>query len=321
VDGRTSVVVGTVATARPLLGGQAMLALGPDHADYLLWNGRRWRLGGGAVAALGYDSAQPLALRATALNVLPAGADLAAAGVGQRGQPGPTLAGQPTRVGQLFNGAAGEHYLLRADGLIPLTATVFALLRGDPATQRDAYGGASVTVASIGPDDLARHRSPTDPATLSGGGTFPATPPALVSLEAHQALCLRVSPGGDSAPTVRLDLADGGSVGGPAPAVDPGVVPACEAADQVHIGAGGGAVVRTLSAGGGAGSVQYLVTDVGVKYPMSADGAKQLGYAGSSEVRLPSALLAMLPTGPDLDPADALAGPASAAGSPSVNCR
>jgi hypothetical protein len=43
------------------------------------------------------------------------------------------------------------------------------------------------------------------------------------------------------------------------------------------------------------------VTDV-VKFPMSADGANQLGYAGSLEVRLPAAMLALVPVGPVLDP-------------------
>jgi type VII secretion protein EccB len=320
-DGHTAVTIGTVATARPLATGQAVLAAGPDHSDYLLWNGHRWRIGAGAVAALGYDSVRPLPMRATALNVLPPGADLAAPGVPQRGQPGPALAGQPTRVGQLFTGAGGEHYLLRADGLVPLTDTGFALLRGDPATQRDAYVGTPVTLGAIGPDDLARHRSAADPASLAAGGTFPAAPPTLQPIDAHQALCLRVAPGGDAPPAVRLDLADPASLGGPAPAVDPGVAPSCEPADEIRLAAGTGAVVRTLSTGGGVGSEQYLVADVGVKYPMSAAGANALGYAGSAEVRLPSALLAMLPTGPRLDRDDALAGPSQIAGQQSVNCR
>jgi hypothetical protein len=61
-------------------------------------------------------------------------------------------------------------------------------------------------------------------------------------------------------------------------------------------------VARGLSAGGGTDTVQYLVTDTGVKYPMSANGARQLGYAGGPEVRLPAAMLALLATGPVLDP-------------------
>src|SRR5262249_20184134 len=101
---------------------------------------------------------------------------------------------------------------------------------------------------------------------------------------------------------------------GAAPVVDLGVQTSCSQTDQVMIPAGTGVVARAVSTGGGIDTVQFLVTDIGVKYPMSAIGAKQLGYAGAGEVRLPAALLALLPTGPVLDP-QAITGRGGAVGS------
>jgi hypothetical protein len=259
------------------------------------------------------------------LNVLPAGADLAPPVVPGRGEPGPSFDdSQPTRIGQLFTGPSGEHYLLRRDGLVPLTATLFALLRGDPATQRVAYAGASVTVRAVGPDDLSRLRAtPGAAAELTRNGLLPPQPPTAVAVTNRQALCVRVSPHG-ATPTISVEQVDTGLVSGPAPAVDPGVVRSCSQADQVVIPAGKGAVVRGLSAGGGTDTEQYLVTDTGVKYPMTAAGARQLGYVGTLEVRLPVALLALLPTGPELDPADVVSSTAvvsAAPPAPTGRCR
>jgi type VII secretion protein EccB len=302
-----SLRVAAPTTGQPLTEGQAVVTTGPDRATYLLWNGRHWRIdkAHGALAALGYDALAPVATPASILNILPAGMDLAPPTVAGRGEAGPTFAGgQQTRIGQLFTGPSGKNYLLRRDGLVPLTDTVLALLRGDPATQRDAYGGAQVTVSPVGPDDLARLPStPAAAADLTGNGLLPTTPPVGIPVAGDKALCIRVTPRA-SGPLWSVELADTGALDGSPPGIDPGVTPSCGPANLVAVQAGTGAVVRALSAAGGVDTVQYLVTDIGVKYPMSADGAKQLGYVGSAEVRLPAALLALLPTGPVLDPSD-----------------
>jgi type VII secretion protein EccB len=308
---RVSLVVGAVPEATVLTGNQAVLATAPDRTTYLLWNGARWRLdtANGATAGLGYDSVPAVPVPASVLNILPAGADLSPPETPGAGDPGPTFTtGQATRIGQLFTGPGGEHYLLRRDGLVPLTAMLFALLRGDPATQRDAYGGQSVSAVAIGPADLARLRSTSGEVTdLTGGAALPAVPPAALSVPADQSLCLRAVPTGTT-PTIGVALARSGVVAGVPPVMDPGVATSCGQADQVVIASGTGAVARGVSIGGGIDAVQYLVTDIGVKYPMSASGAKQLGYAGSVEVRLPDALLGLLPTGPVLDPQAVMAG-------------
>ena len=66
--------------------------------------------------------------------------------------------------------------------------------------------------------------------------------------------------------------------------------------DQVVISAGGGALVRTVPAPGAPPGTEFLVTDLGVKYPLVDDTvASVLGYGHVSPAGIPSALLALLP--------------------------
>ncbi|BAJ32726.1 MULTISPECIES: type VII secretion protein EccB [Kitasatospora] len=297
-----SVSVGTRQPGRDA-GEQAVLVAAPDGAQHLLWHGRRYALGG-AARALGYPAADPVPVPAAFLGAFPAGPDLRAPEVPGRGGAGPALAGQPTRIGQLFAGTGTERYLLTQGGLVPLTETQLALLQGDPRTQQDAYGGGRVALAPVGAADLAAHSAPAagpfDPAGL------PDRPPALLRPAADRALCAALHPGTGTGPdegALTLTVPDAVAVLGLPPASQPGVLPSCAPADRIAVRPGAGALVRALS-GGGYGSTLYLVTDGGVKYPLaSAAAAERLGYGKAAPAAVPGRVLSLLPTGPSLDPA------------------
>ncbi|GLY73793.1 type VII secretion protein EccB [Actinoallomurus iriomotensis] len=296
---RLTLLVGPTAEGTPLTAGEGVLVGTPDGAVYLLWRGFRMRLdqSRGAVQALGYADATAYPVSPMLLNALPAGPDLTAPPIQGRGRTGPSLAGRSTRVGQLFAGPGG-HYVLTESGLVPLSGTLFALLRGAPGTQRDAYRGKAVTPAAIGPQDVAAHEAP-------GSAWFsvalPADPPGLVTVGEDQGVCADVRPSAGR-PTTSVTLLKAAAESGGPPAAEPGVLPACTAADRIGVRPGGGSLVRALS-GGGAGQTEYLVTGAGVKYPLpSADAAGRLGY-GAAPVAVPDGLLRLLPTGPSLDPA------------------
>jgi hypothetical protein len=88
-----------------------------------------------------------------------------------------------------------------------------------------------------------------------------------------------------------------------------GVTATPEAANQIKVAPGGGALVRPQAAPGVAGDAEFLVTGLGVKYAVpSATAATALGYAAGTAQRLPATLLALLPTGPPLDLAPLQAG-------------
>ncbi|MGW4053466.1 type VII secretion protein EccB [Streptomyces sp. NPDC004779] len=294
-----SVAVGAAGTGRALGPGQAVLVAASDGTGHVLWQGRRLRLGAGAGAALGYGAAAPFPVTAAYLNSLPAGPDLTLPEIAGRGTPGPALAGRKTRIGQLFTGPGGEPYVLTAKGLAPLDRTSFELLRGDPRTQRQAYAGAPAVAAAVGAADLAAHPAPA--ATLPDGG-LPRTPPELVEPAPEQGVCTTVRPSVEGGASTLVVVADAAVVAGRPVTPQPGVTPACGAADLISVRPGGGALVRALSGAGAAGAT-YLVADNGVKYPLpTADSAKALGYAGAAGVGVPATLLTLLPSGPALDP-------------------
>ena len=77
----------------------------------------------------------------------------------------------------------------------------------------------------------------------------------------------------------------------------------CAPSDLVAVGRGGGALVRALPAAGvSATGALYLVTDAGVRYPLTDAAATALGYGELVPEFLPHTLLDLLPSGPALDP-------------------
>ncbi|WP_327000711.1 type VII secretion protein EccB [Dactylosporangium sp. NBC_01737] len=270
---------------------------------HLVWSGRRFALRQPwLVKVLGYEG---LAVAVTApwLDVVPAGPDVDSIDVTGRGQPGPNLDGRPSRFGQVFvvrnTGTTERYYLLRADGLSPLTATGAAIVLGDPATAA-AYPGQSPAALPLSPAALATTTTTSAPAVLAA---LPAQPPAVAAVAGGQVPCVRLpSPSGPpEAPVEVLTTAP-----------DPDARPVRPAPDmtglrgdvRVRIDAGGGGLVTVARAGQPSGASLHLLTDAGVGYPVAgAAVAKSLGFPEATAVAVPSALLELLPAGPVLDPA------------------
>ncbi|MFD3309995.1 type VII secretion protein EccB [Streptomyces sp. NPDC058694] len=306
-----------VPGGRQLGKGEGLLVAGPDGTTYLLWQGSRLRLDerANAVEALGYGDITPRPVAAAFLDSFPQGPDLAPADVPGRGDDGPALAGRGTRIGQLFRvdvpGSAPRYHLLRKEGLVPLTATGAALLLGDPGTREKAYGGSAATVATLGADVLTEHLAPRSEDGAANSARLPAKPPEGVEVAAGSVACAGVD---SAAGAVRVGASVLPESALPQAVQPPGpeIVPGCLKVDAIAVRAGKGALVRVLGAGGSAlGDTTYLVTDEGVKYRLlSQEGLKALGYEGVEERAMPSPMLAMLPSGPDLTPEAASSGEA-----------
>ncbi|WP_051951686.1 type VII secretion protein EccB [Actinacidiphila yeochonensis] len=295
------VSAGQVSGGRGLTAGQAALVSSPDGRTQMLWQGRRYPLdtAHGVPAALGWSGEAPYRVGDAFLDTLPAGPSVAPPEVAGRGSAGPALSGAPTRYGQVFTATGGQHLLLTKAGLVPLTPLLYDVVIGDPRTQAQAYQGGAVTARTIGAADLAAHQAPASAGTALAQG-LPESAPRLVTAGTGQDVCSAVSPGG-SAPTTTVSIVDRAAVPSAVADTEPGVQPGCLAADGVTVPAGEGALVRGLSSAGW-GAYEYLVTDAGVAYPLTADGAKQLGYSDAAAVALPTAWLQLLPSGPRLDP-------------------
>ncbi|WP_431775195.1 type VII secretion protein EccB [Streptomyces cucumeris] len=316
-DGKvgTTLAIATEASGRALGKGEGVLVTGPDRTRYLLWQGSRLRLDddAGVIEALGYATTEPVPVSAGFLNALPAGPDLAPPGNPGIGDHGPELGGRVTRIGQTFAlavpGSAARYYLLRKDGLAPLTATGLALVLGHPQTREKAYDGRRPTALPLTSQALKGNLAAED-ALDNGPDTAPSSPPKTVTVADGEIPCARVAPGGKGtrfgvALVAEPDL-------GPAAQHSSGAAaaPACLPVERITAPPGRGALVQALGAGGGeVGTTLYLVTDAGVKHRLvTTDTVKALGYDSESVRELPSLMLAMLPSGPDLSPEAAQTG-------------
>lgn len=328
-EATTSLVVGSEQPGLPVQ-EEALLVQG-DKSFFLLWHGNRFRLaeGGATMDALGYSASAPLKVSAAFLDALPAGADLAAPAVSGQGDKGPLLDGKETRAGQVFlvrtPGSAEQYYLLQRAGLVPLSTTQAALALSGPGVREKAYAGGTPAAVTISADALNGALAPRGSAGESrrvqeAGVALPASPPRLLQVGDERSACARVAPHGEEGTEVSLVLVESAVLR--ANAVQPvqALVPACLTVDYLSVPPSGGSLIRALSSTGGAvGATTYLVTDTGVKYRIPSEAAAAaLGYDLTAAQALPSPLLSMVPTGPDLSPEAAKAGRSEAAGAP--NC-
>ncbi|MDN3354810.1 type VII secretion protein EccB [Actinomadura sp. DC4] len=315
----TTLAVGVSgAEDSPLTAGEGMLVIGPDSAVYLVWQGSRLRLNqkGGAMSALGYAGRLPAPVSAAFLDALPAGPDLTAPAIPGMGTAGPVLDGHASRVGQVFRvgviGSDPRYYQLRQNGLTEVSATVADMLLADAQVRRLAYGGRSTSAVPLAPDALNQHLAPADQA--SSVSAMPETPPRLVDRGVGEDACVRIAPGG-TGPRVSVVLATRASLGLVAQAP---TATACVPVERITVPPGGGTLVRALAADGGTGAATtYLVTDTGTKFRVATSSdLVALGYSAGEAVALPSPLLAMVPSGPELSSAAAESGTSPATTEP-----
>jgi type VII secretion protein EccB len=263
-----------------------------------------------ARTALGYGSQKPMPVSAAFLDALAPGPALKPPAVPGRGEEGPTLGGEASRIGQLFKvsvpGGVSTYHLLRKDGLVPLTRLGAALVLGDPATQKDAYQGQSPEVRTVGADALREHQGKD--ADTAASAELPDAPPLPQSTERGMALCAQVDGdnGGVRIRSVLVPLTQLAPVAVSQGTAQP-LEPACVPTDATVVRPGHGALVRALHASGAAhGGTTYLVAENGVKYRLPAkESLAALGYEASDIASVPTTLLAAFPTGADLDAAAA----------------
>jgi type VII secretion protein EccB len=301
----TTLAADRVPARRPLDDDHGIAARTPDGQTFLIWHGRRFQFTDSwLVRAFGYD-VTPVTVEPSWLDQLPAGSDIGPVSVPGRGSPGPVVDGRATRIGQLFVarvvGTAERYFLLQRDGLSQLSPTGEAVMSSDPETAQ-SYGSEPVQPVELSAAALSAlptSQGPAMPADL------PAEPPAVApTAPDDQAWCTRrAGPDGQvQVVTATPVLAGASRVRG-----GTGISSTAQAADAVAIAPGVGGLVRLGRSGQANGSSYFLVTDAGIKYPLAdASVAEKLGYPLERATTVPPALLALLPTGPVLDPNQAM---------------
>lgn len=306
--------VGASASGHPLDAGTGLLVRDPAGQVYLAWNNQRLKVpGNAALAALGYSAVPQYPVGYAWLNAIPAGPDLAAPQIPNEGTPGPAIGGRRSVVGELIRedtpaGASpSQYFVVRADGLSPLTPLEAALLLGDPQTAA-AYPGQAV--AFLVPDPAALAMVPRS-ATTTINPAQPATAPKPAEVRGADVPCVQL--GLDAPAGLSVQVGVGSAPASPAPVAAPTGNPML--ADQVVVQPGAGLLMRDLPAPGVTSGTLYLLVDTGVRYPIpSADAAKALGYDQVKPTPVPAVLLGLMPTGRPLDPQAARATLAIGAG-------
>lgn len=303
-----TVSLGQAAPGRPLSPGSAVLVTAAG-AQYLIWNGTRLRLPGYAADALGYAAATALQVGPAWLNAVPQGPDLTAPEPEPLGRRAAVVDGTPLVVGRVYV-AGSSYYTAYPDGLAPITAVQEKLMLTDPVIVSRAYRGGnpapvplSVSAVTAAPASASR------PAQTAG---LPATAPSLASIGAASGgqgasagVCASLSSA--SADTVTISAyatATRTVAGSPSPPTDALGDPI---ANSVTVPPGKGALIRADPAPGVSSGTLYLVTELGIKYPVTGTAVlSDLGLNGVTPSGLPQNIVALLPTGPTLDEAAAL---------------
>jgi type VII secretion protein EccB len=302
----STVLLGTTANGRELGLNDGLLVRTPDGVRYLIASGHRFRLSAEAGTALRYDAGSPITVSARWIDTVPAGRDLGPVPVDGAGQPGPRIGTKPTVVGQILvvadslaASAPSGYYLVGPDGVRVVTETEASLILQTPENA-PAYAGAAPGPVPVTAADLAKVGIAAGPAPGPGGVDPAGYPPRIPGAVRVSGDSVTVCTEGNGATTAGIFVS--GEV--PLPAGARTVLVAGKAdprvADEVYVPPSSGAVVA------GTGGTVYLVTDTGMKYPVvNAQALAALGYGAVSKLPVSNSLLALVPTGPALDPAAA----------------
>jgi ESX secretion system ATPase EccB len=279
---------GTVAAKA----NRGLLVVDPGQNIFLVYDNRRFQVpeigSDQTLRALNLGSQTPWPVSAAWINAVPAGPDLRAPVVPQSG--GSTVVDK-YRVGQLVKN--GDQFgVIMPDGLAVVTALQAKL---EQVATRQAP-------AEIGADFIKLPGSRTRLSDANDPNGLPATVPEVFEVPAKVCMTLPIDPETGAGVRVAPNAPTGVAVAGVAAAAD------TNRADLVHVARGRGAVVvatASASAPAGSGTVG-VVTDTGRLYTLaSRDLLPKLGYTGVKPQTVPSQLVALLPRGPSLDPAQA----------------
>ncbi|HEY6494977.1 MAG TPA: type VII secretion protein EccB [Trebonia sp.] len=284
-----------------------LLAAGPG-GEYVVWDNVKFPLSSKAVLiVLGFGDVTPTQVSGPWLDALPTGPALTAAGVPGEGDPGPSITGAGSRVGDLFVASAEgvtQYYELRADGLAPVSRTEFELRAAVPGVPQPVTLSPAQIAAAPASADRSLLTSMPD---ILGGAVYPP---------GAQALCvLRGTPeqgqatGAETLVTEGEGVVSGAQLHGGSGAVVPawgGMLAAPPSASGPA-----SATVASVTTGPGGGpepgaQQEYLITDAGEKYPIADEqAASALGYGSVTPVTVPAGVLNLIPTGPVLSQAGA----------------
>jgi ESX secretion system ATPase EccB len=274
--GSATALVG-VAVQGQLSPDQALLVRSPDRAYFLLTRSARVPISTDSrvLRALGVDVAQARPMSAGLLNTIPAlpPVDLPVVPAAGR-SPSYDLDRRPIgSVVRVNRAASTDYYLLLNDGVQRITPLMADLVRF-------SYP-ASAQISTVTPSDIGAVPATRAPLAMSALRSAPTVVPSA------RVVCASWQGRWTVSTHARLPLpSDASPVG------------------SVYVPPGRGAVVTAVGRAQST-ATRYLITDEGIRFPVPDESVlRTLGLGGTAHA-VPSALVALLPLGPVLDPAKA----------------
>jgi type VII secretion protein EccB len=291
----TSLVAGKSVGGQSLSANQAVVVqTGSD--SYVIWQNQRMHMTIPPSQASSVTRVTPAPVAQTWLDPVEQGPDFAAPAVKNRGAS-KTDIGPDARVGQVYRAQSGggmTWYVLVDSGFARISETQGWLLLAEPETKNFAYGGRTAEPLTT---DLATANSKSAPPLLDS--RLPQTLPSFIPWDGSTPLCSVYAHTDQGSTSAQL------SIGGTLPDVPPTTSGQGTAVDQVVLPPGGAALVGLLPGAGQLNAINswYVVNDAGISFPLSSkDTATKLGYDTSAAAPIPKPVLALIPTGPTLDP-------------------
>ncbi len=263
------------------LGDEAVLVADPQGGKHLIWRGRRHQIRDDLVlTALRVPSLPPLPVALAWLDTLPLGPEFSKIDIAGASEPvtwHPSIkVGQVVYVGDQLHAAVDKESLSRITDLqARLLIAAYPAANPGPPSKLDELSGIGKTKPPL-------------------QTRLPDTAPTVQPVSTDGGLCATAADATD-ARAVRAGVPMRQFSPRPGP---PAPVPL---ADVVLVSPSRGILVEARSSAGATGAL-FLITDQSMGYRISSpESAKRLGYEGAAVVDLPTALVARVPLGPDLD--------------------
>lgn len=269
---------------------EALHVSDPAGSQYLIYANHRFLIRNPAVAltAFGWPRNRPTPVAAAWLNAIPSDGDITPLTIESLRERATVL---DQRVGQLYRTAGPDSRfrwaVLAKDGVFPVSEIQARLLEADRATKI----GEPITLSSA--DFSALPPSTTNPAIAGGQELLPTTVPNLLPIT--RAACVTVPDAASAVTEVFVDPAR--MAGDVTKARSTGTV------DRVDVPLGRGVLVEAApspQAPAGSGTMS-LITATGERHSIAdRDSLAKLGFAQTTALRMPAAVVAGIPEGPPL---------------------
>ncbi len=292
---RSVLTIGRPVAGGQALGDRAVVARHPvDGSLHLIWRQRRYPMPDAQILRF-IDTSTAVPVSVALLDNLEVAATIGRIRLDRHGQPSDAV--RDRRVGEVIAvrqlGQPDKFGVVTSRGVAPITAFQAELLRNDP--QYAAFVGRT-EVTQLAPSEL-NGLPPAPPLTVPNDTAPPVTTPEVVDARTG-GLCASAENGkGVTGVRVGVPVAAGRTE-------TPGrTARGSVLADRVEVAGGAGALVEAQAAPGATGGALSLVTDRGVRHPLSdpVKGRDVLGYGKVRPVQMPSGLVDLVPAGPALD--------------------